>query len=163
MPFPGHDHRVKLPCAVTRRCTLFTFIRPPKPITASANTETNAVSCGAPEASGLICVCCCCAGAAERSSAEGVGCLFLAHRGAGAYVAPLSGQSAGSKISTGQAQLTRIHVQDASDMQHARFMESFESRHSDHSFTAAVVSNTGLASFVNAGWHTYLLTPPCNG
>lgn len=84
------------------------------------------------------------AGAAERSSAEGVGCLFLAHRGAGAYVAPLSGQSAGSKISTGQAQLTRIHVQDASDMQHARFMESFESRHSDHSFTAAVARQAGV-------------------
>lgn len=80
------------------------------------------------------------AGAAGRSSAEGVGCLFLAHRGAGAYVAPLSGQAAGSSISAGQAGLQRIHVQDESDMQQARFMESYESRHSDHSFTAAVVS-----------------------
>lgn len=102
----------------------------------------------------MLCVWWCCAGAADRSSAEGVGCLFLAHRGAGAYVVPLSGQSAGSKISAGKAQLTRIHVQDASDMQQARFMESYESRHSDHSFTAAVVRNTGLASCLQCPWNT---------
>lgn len=68
--------------------------------------------------------------------------MFLAHRGAGAYVVPMSGQAAGSSISS--AELQRIHVQDASDMQHARFMESYESRHSDHSFTAAVVSGVTL-------------------
>jgi hypothetical protein len=85
-------------------------------------------------------VCACAAGAAGRSSAEGVGCLFLAHRGAGAYVAPLSSQApAGPKLSSSSAGLQRIHVQDATDMQQARFMESYESRHSDHSFTAAVV------------------------
>jgi hypothetical protein len=77
-------------------------------------------------------------------------------------VAPLSGQSAGSKISTGKAQLTCIHVQDAADMQHARFMESFESRHSDHSFTAAVVSDTGFASCIQCCLLPYLLTPHCN-
>lgn len=95
------------------------------------------------------------AGAAERSSAQGVGCLFLAHRGAGAYVAPMSGQSAGSSISAGQAGLERIHVQDESDMQQARFMESYESRHSDHSFTAAVVS--GVPTLVRCAWATFVL------
>jgi hypothetical protein len=69
-----------------------------------------------------------------------VGCLFLAHRGAGAYVSPLPAEATGSSISAGKATLQRISVQDASDMQQARFMESYESRHSDHSFTAAVVS-----------------------
>jgi len=81
-----------------------------------------------------------CPGAAERSSAAGVGCLFLAHQGAGAYAAPLPTSAAGVSISSSKAPLTRINVQDVSDMQQARFMESFESRHSDHSFTAAVVS-----------------------
>lgn len=33
----------------------------------------------------------------------------------------------------------RITVADMTDMAGARFMESFESRHSDHTFTAAVV------------------------
>lgn len=91
------------------------------------------------------------AGAAERSSSAGVGCMFLAHRGAGAYVAPLSSaEAAGVAVSTGATDLTRIHVQDASDMQLARFMESFESRHSDHSFTAAVVSR-GAATAPGTG------------
>jgi hypothetical protein len=35
--------------------------------------------------------------------------------------------------------LRRISVRDEADMANARFMESYESRHSDHSFTAAVV------------------------
>jgi hypothetical protein len=88
-------------------------------------------------------VCICAAGAAGRSSSEGVGCLFLAHKGAGAYVAPLSSQApAGAKLSSSSSGLQRIHVQDAADMQQARFMESFESRHSDHSFTAAVVRSS---------------------
>jgi hypothetical protein len=91
-------------------------------------------------------VCACAAGAAGRSSAEGVGCLFLAHKGAGAYVAPLSSQApAGAKLSSSSAGLQRIHVQDATNMQQARFMESYESRHSDHSFTAAVVRPRGGA------------------
>lgn len=96
-------------------------------VTGAVNAALSVVLCG-------------CAGAAERSSSEGVGCLFLAHQGAGAYVTPLPAASAGSSISAGKASLQRICVQDESDMQQARFMESYESRHSDHSFTAAVVS-----------------------
>ncbi len=71
-----------------------------------------------------------CTGAAGRSDSTGTGCLFLAHRGHGAFAAPLS--------SDGKPE--RIHVNASSDMAAARFMESYESRHSDHSFAARVVS-----------------------
>ncbi|WIA11614.1 hypothetical protein OEZ85_011718 [Tetradesmus obliquus] len=77
------------------------------------------------------------AAAAGKSSSADVGCLFLAHRGAGAYVAPLSSSSSSS--------LRRISVRDESDMANARFMESYESRHSDHSFTAAVAKQAGVS------------------
>lgn len=69
-------------------------------------------------------------GAAARSGDAGRGCLFAAHRGAGAYLAPLWEPAAA---------LARIAVADCEDTSAARFMESFESRHSDHSFTARVV------------------------
>lgn len=71
-----------------------------------------------------------------------MGCLFLAHQGCGAYVAPLSTDPSSLARSIGS--LRRIHVQDSSDMSSARFMESFESRHSDHSFTAAVARQAGV-------------------
>jgi hypothetical protein len=73
------------------------------------------------------------AGAAERSDEEGVGVLFLAHRGAGAYSTGLWGDA---------RQLTRIHVKDTHQLEEARFMESYESRHSNHSFTAQVVGGS---------------------
>jgi hypothetical protein len=69
-------------------------------------------------------------GAAARSNEAGRGCLFVAHRGAGAYTASLWDAS---------APLERIAVGDMTNTSGARFMESFESRHSDHSFTAQVV------------------------
>jgi len=69
-------------------------------------------------------------GAAARSGEAGRGCLFVAHRGAGAYATSLWDAA---------APLERIHVGDMADSSGARFMESFESRHSDHSFTAQVV------------------------
>lgn len=59
-----------------------------------------------------------------------LGCLFLAHRGYGAYSAPLADES---------APLTRVWVKDVTNFSEAKLMESFESRHSSHSFTAAVV------------------------
>jgi hypothetical protein len=74
--------------------------------------------------------------AASRSGDAGRGCLFLAHRGRGAYAAAL--WDAGSP-------LERIHVDDVAGTSGARFMESFESRHSDHSFTAQVVRSWGAA------------------
>ena len=73
-------------------------------------------------------------GAAARGDDADRGCLFAAHRGAGAYAAPL--WDAGGA-------LERVRVADAAEgpggMAGARFMESYESRHSDHSFTARVV------------------------
>eukprot|EP00878_Enallax_costatus_P005475 GHUV01005746.1.p1 GENE.GHUV01005746.1~~GHUV01005746.1.p1 ORF type:complete len:403 (+),score=134.31 GHUV01005746.1:292-1500(+) len=81
------------------------------------------------------------ADAASRSSSSDVGVLFLAHRGCGAYAAPLPQQPTPLSSSS---KLTRIHVQDVTDMSGARFMESFESRHSDHSFTAAVAKQAGV-------------------
>ena len=72
--------------------------------------------------------------ALSRNGLPGIGCLFLGHRGQGAYKAPYKGTS-------GLQGLQRIGVRDFSHgFAEARFMESWESRHSDHSFTAAVVS-----------------------
>jgi hypothetical protein len=75
--------------------------------------------------------------------------MFLAHRGVGAFVTPLSAapaaagtplsQLSGRGSSGSEGVLTRIRVRDTADTGAARFMESYESRHSDHSFTAAVV------------------------
>jgi hypothetical protein len=81
------------------------------------------------------------AAAATRaaSAAAGVGCMFMAHVGAGAYVAPLGGCALVAPSRPGGVPLRRINVADGPDMSAARFMESWESRHSDHSFTAAVV------------------------
>jgi hypothetical protein len=90
---------------------------------------------------------CCSAGAAERSNADAVGALFLAHIGRGAYVSSLwaSPSSNGSSSSSGSPK--RIQVEDCEQLSAARFMESYESRHSNHSFTAQVVSQgrTGRA------------------
>eukprot|EP00882_Tetradesmus_deserticola_P033994 GHRQ01038882.1.p1 GENE.GHRQ01038882.1~~GHRQ01038882.1.p1 ORF type:complete len:188 (+),score=34.09 GHRQ01038882.1:83-646(+) len=99
------------------------------------------------------------AGAARKSNSADVGCLFLAHQGAGAYVAPLNTGSDSSSAADSSS-LRRINVRDESDVANARFMESFESRHSDHSFTAAVVSGTGRGArwFVSVGgsrWCAY--------
>jgi hypothetical protein len=85
--------------------------------------------------------------------------MFLAHKGAGAFVAPLPASQAGRKLSASSRPLTPIQVQDAEDMSSARFMESFESRHSDHSFTAAVVSawrrgRTCVQWLLSTGSHT---------
>ena len=86
----------------------------------------------------------CSPGAAGRSDEEGVGVLFLAHRGAGAYSTGLWGDG---------RSLTRIHVKDTQQLAEARFMESYESRHSNHSFTAQVVSGDtrgNAGSFIGA-------------
>eukprot|EP00879_Flechtneria_rotunda_P017178 GHRR01017991.1.p1 GENE.GHRR01017991.1~~GHRR01017991.1.p1 ORF type:complete len:409 (+),score=126.91 GHRR01017991.1:145-1371(+) len=85
------------------------------------------------------------AAAADRSNSTDVGCLFLAHRSHGAYVAPLDRQSdSNSTSSSNSSGIKQIHVQDVDDMAQARFMESYESRHSDHSFTADVAQQAGV-------------------
>lgn len=73
--------------------------------------------------------------AAARGGGAGRGCLFLAHRDRGAYACGLW---------DGAGALERIRVEDVVDASGARFMESFESRHSDHSFTAQVARAMGV-------------------
>jgi hypothetical protein len=102
------------------------------------------------------------AGAAGKSNSADVGCLFLAHRGAGAFVAPLNTASSSSSAADSSS-LRRINVRDESDMANARFMESYESRHSDHSFTAAVVSVGVTAAVAGAVCLIGLLDNACAG
>ena len=40
----------------------------------------------------------------------------------------------------------RIHVKDDADFSKSRFMESYESRHSDHSFTALLGAAVGISA-----------------
>eukprot|EP00200_Dunaliella_tertiolecta_P000683 CAMPEP_0202359124 /NCGR_PEP_ID=MMETSP1126-20121109/12530_1 /ASSEMBLY_ACC=CAM_ASM_000457 /TAXON_ID=3047 /ORGANISM="Dunaliella tertiolecta, Strain CCMP1320" /LENGTH=431 /DNA_ID=CAMNT_0048952449 /DNA_START=103 /DNA_END=1399 /DNA_ORIENTATION=- len=79
------------------------------------------------------------AGPPSRGNQEGIGCLFLAHKGAGAYKAALYG-------ARGIDGVQRIGVHDFAEggFANARFMESYESRHSDHSFTASVADHLGV-------------------
>ena len=67
----------------------------------------------------------------SRAADDDVGCLYVAHRGFGAYSAPLADEA---------APFTRVWVKDVTDFSEAQFMESYETRHSNHSFSASVVS-----------------------
>jgi 3'-phosphoadenosine 5'-phosphosulfate (PAPS) 3'-phosphatase len=73
--------------------------------------------------------------AMSRAANPDVGCLYFAHKGRGAFSAPLADPT---------APFTRIHVKDVSDASEAQFMESFESRHSDQSFAARVARSVGV-------------------
>lgn len=75
-------------------------------------------------------------GSMEKEGNKGVGQIFAAVRGHGTYCAPLSAPPS--------APMTRIHVLDVKDFSEARIMESFESRHSDHTFTKEVAQRTGV-------------------
>ncbi|GLC46765.1 hypothetical protein PLESTB_001488000 [Pleodorina starrii] len=78
------------------------------------------------------------AGAAQAAAGGAdVGCLFSAHRGHGAYAAPLWAEA-------GAESETRIRVDDVEEPAGARFMESVESRHSSHSTTAAMARELGV-------------------
>eukprot|EP00195_Chlamydomonas_chlamydogama_P016354 CAMPEP_0202900884 /NCGR_PEP_ID=MMETSP1392-20130828/12088_1 /ASSEMBLY_ACC=CAM_ASM_000868 /TAXON_ID=225041 /ORGANISM="Chlamydomonas chlamydogama, Strain SAG 11-48b" /LENGTH=363 /DNA_ID=CAMNT_0049587341 /DNA_START=170 /DNA_END=1261 /DNA_ORIENTATION=- len=74
-------------------------------------------------------------GAMGRAGDSDVGCLFLAHKGQGAYAAPLWDES---------AEPVRVHVASVSDFSLAKMMESVESRHSNHSVTAKVAREAGV-------------------
>eukprot|EP00884_Botryococcus_braunii_P005140 jgi/Botrbrau1/14627/Bobra.0364s0011.1 len=77
-------------------------------------------------------------GAAKRVGEAGVGCLFTAVRGQGAFQQPLS-------LSFGRESAPQpLKVKDSSDFSQQRFMESYESGHSDFSFTAAVAKEVGI-------------------
>ena len=71
----------------------------------------------------------------SRAADSDVGCLYIAHKGHGTFSAPLADAS---------APFTQIRVKDVSDAAEAQFMESFESRHSDQSFSAQVARSVGV-------------------
>lgn len=71
----------------------------------------------------------------SRAAESDVGCLYIAHKGHGAFSAPLADES---------ALFTQIRVKDVSEFSEAQFMESFETRHSDHTFSAAVAKGVGV-------------------
>ncbi|KAF5832071.1 hypothetical protein DUNSADRAFT_12183 [Dunaliella salina] len=79
------------------------------------------------------------AGPPSRGDQQGIGCLFLAHRGAGAYKAALYGAQGIDGV-----QPIGVHDFAEGGFANARFMESYESRHSDHSFTASVADHLGV-------------------
>eukprot|EP00891_Asterochloris_glomerata_P007631 jgi/Astpho2/7631/Aster-02524 len=78
------------------------------------------------------------AGAATRVGSRDVGCLFAAITGQGAFVGPLRGDSAGERTAHPDIVAQRAL--------HARFMESFESRHSNQGFTAQLAKELGVTA-----------------
>ena len=85
----------------------------------------------------------------------GRGSLFFAHQGFGAYCSPLwqhDGQQA--------VPPRRVWVHDVQPPFHgARFMEAVEAKHSDHSFTAALVSR--MKAWAHACKHWSAATQIC--
>jgi len=75
--------------------------------------------------------------AAGRVGTDGIGVLFTAQQGCGAFVAPLSDSGIPQQ---------HISVAESSDFSRARYMESWESRHSDHSFTARLGEAAGITT-----------------
>ncbi|KAK9825413.1 hypothetical protein WJX81_003131 [Elliptochloris bilobata] len=75
------------------------------------------------------------AGAAERVGQAGVGALFSATLGGGAFVGPLK---------EGGQPLQRLALEDSADFGEARFMESYESKQSDHSFAGRLAAVVGV-------------------
>ncbi|KAG1654946.1 hypothetical protein FOA52_003267 [Chlamydomonas sp. UWO 241] len=73
--------------------------------------------------------------AVQRSQADDCGSLFVAHRGYGSYSCALSGDAS--------SPLVRVRVADA-PASSAVVMESYESRHSSHSFAASVAAEIGI-------------------
>lgn len=88
------------------------------------------------------------AGAVDNANRDGVGALFLAHRGHGAFAAPLWVEQPPTSSTTSAASTTPVQRINVDDVQApftgARFMESFESKHSNRGFTAAVADIVGV-------------------
>lgn len=76
-------------------------------------------------------------GGPEAMHAPDAGALFACARGAGSWSASLWDEA---------APLERVRADDASPVADARVMESFESRHSDHSFAARVRTAAGITA-----------------
>ena len=95
--------------------------------------------------------------AASRSSEQSVGCLFAAQRDCGAYVGPLRGKphcsyfvavitfhdAVGVNAGDSMPQ-QRLWLPDNKDVSEARFMESYESAHSDQGFTSRLAKKLGV-------------------
>lgn len=75
-------------------------------------------------------------GACEPYDERGVGCLFAAQRGHGAFAGPLFDTEGLPNIP--------IHCNDLLAPEEVRFMESVEARHSNHHLSAAVGMEIGL-------------------
>lgn len=75
-------------------------------------------------------------GTALNIGTDDVGVLFTAQSGCGAHVAPLSDGGVPQQL---------ISVAESRGAPEWRFMESVESKHSDHSFTAKLGSAVGVA------------------
>ncbi|GMH40691.1 hypothetical protein BSKO_08595 [Bryopsis sp. KO-2023] len=74
-------------------------------------------------------------GAAAQTLKDDVGCLFSAVKGQGAKTGLLWDD---------QLPTEEISVENLSDMGEVQFMESFDSRHSNHGITAAVADKLGM-------------------
>jgi len=76
--------------------------------------------------------------------AAGIGCLFVAERGGGAWQLPLD--DAGEVSEGGQTAERPIHTSDVTDVRSARWAESLEPSHSSQSEAAEVVRLLGITA-----------------
>jgi 3'(2'), 5'-bisphosphate nucleotidase/inositol polyphosphate 1-phosphatase len=76
-------------------------------------------------------------GGSGALNAPNAGALFACARGSGAWSADLWDET---------VKLERVNVDDLAPVSQARVMESFESRHSDHSFASRVCGAAGIAA-----------------
>ncbi|BDA45281.1 SAL1 phosphatase [Coccomyxa sp. Obi] len=72
---------------------------------------------------------------AEKAGTDGVGVIFAAQKGGGAFAGPLAGDEPPEQ---------HLRLEDTQDFSQICFMESYESRHSDFDFTAKVAAKLGV-------------------
>ncbi|CAL5228744.1 g11929 [Coccomyxa viridis] len=72
---------------------------------------------------------------ASKAGTDGVGVIFAAERNQGAFAGPLSGNGRPGE---------QLQLGDSQDFSQVRFMESYESKHSDHDFTAMLAAKLGV-------------------
>ncbi|EIE20057.1 3',5'-bisphosphate nucleotidase [Coccomyxa subellipsoidea C-169] len=73
---------------------------------------------------------------AAKAGTDGVGVIFAAQKGAGSYAGPLAGSA---------FPRDRLQLSDTQNFSQIRFMESYESKHSDFSFTAKLAAKLGVS------------------
>ncbi|CAL8471122.1 g10664 [Coccomyxa elongata] len=72
---------------------------------------------------------------AEKAGSDGIGVIFAAQKGCGAFAGPLAGDVPPEQC---------LQLADTQDFSQIRFMESYESRHSDFDFTAKLATKLGV-------------------